>query len=213
MAIVATLNTELTLSTTFSSPVRDYTRHFIIVACSNAGGTGHRIGPAPTINGAAVTTILQTWSTVYDDGQAMGVYLMRATSGVSFTVAVPGLIAGSSLVVWEVFGIKDIAAAMGTIVQARETDGGNHGMSQTSIVATTTTNSMVLVGGMRNGGASVTTDPTGKLDVTYDMTIAGVADFLLGFDTNPGAATTTYTWATWTSPAMMWAIPINLLKV
>lgn len=174
----------------------------IIVQVRQAGGTSLRPGAAATVDGIAGTVIASDYSTAFDDGHAITATAYRATAGFAHTLAFPS--ADGWFYAFVMYGVTSVPAAVTDTSVVHNTDGGDHGLATNTVVATTSsTNSVVLFMGMRNGNAAVGSDVTGKLNV---FSVAQSA--LVGFDTNPSSGTTSYVFNT-SSPALMMTVTIN----
>jgi hypothetical protein len=175
----------------------DPRRTIIVVQGCAAGGTGLQPPTAAIINNQTGNLAYRANSTAYDDGQGVTVTYLTVKTGLAPPVFIPNPGAATN---WAVFAVYGHYFPMIQIIERRNTDGGDRPLGSTSIPIATPAGSAVMYIAYGNGGGGPAADPTGRLEV-YVNTGIGV-----GFDTNPTAGATTYTYNGNIRPALLAAI-------
>lgn len=163
----------------------DPRRTIIVVQGCAAGGTGLQPVGAATIDNRLGNRIYAANSTAYDDGQAITITTQQVKTGLNPPVFIPN---SGTATNWAVFAVYGHYFPVISIIERRNTDGGDRPLGNTSIPIATPAGSAVMYVNYGNGGGGSAGDPTGRLNV-YVNTGVGV-----GFDTDPAAGTTTYTY-------------------
>ena len=153
------------------------------------GNTGLRPIGAATIANQLGNVIFSQFSTVFDDGQTVTVTALQVKTGVNPSIYIPTQGTTTHHAAFALYGHN---LPLISIISRQNQNGGDDPLPDppgTSIPISTPAGSAVMYIAYGNGGGGPGADPTeGRLNV-YVNTGIGV-----GFDTDPAAGTTTYTY-------------------
>ena len=143
-----------------------------------------------SINGQTGRGIFRHASTAYDEGQAVTVTVLTVPTGNTVPVYLPPPAgsAANSNAFYAVFAVYSPMSLISTD-SIYNTDGGDNGLPRRSNTVSTPSGSFVLYIAQNNGGGGPGSDLTGKM-TDYVNTGMGI-----GFDFNPNAGSTTYSYA------------------
>ncbi len=190
VAYLGSMDTTTTTSASFTPTKTDVTRCIVAVQGFNADSENLPTLPVATFNGTSGAQINAKTSNSYDDTASFTVSYRSIPYGKTVSVGVSSTTARSFMHVYEVYGFRNLSAAVTDTQNVFITSSGNSPLPTDTVTLTTPLKSFAFYANMANFGGQITSDTTGKLNV-YSLAGISACYFLSGFDTNPTSPTTT----------------------